>query len=537
MKHTSVLARKPGYLWLFLVTFVAIASMGHALENIRITNELTLGYNSISGDGKDQSSLSKGYRYLNILGINGNGKLANGYEYQYLGGFKFTDDIRNDMKNISLTNLQARFSNNINTYTAGDVLEYFSQYSLNSALKGVSYRYTDPNSQLQNIGLIYGIAYPRWDNFGGEDELKAIRRHALGGTIRHTFTPELTAGLSLVQAFDETGTRVLETDPAYSNGVYAVDAEYNPFPGLLLNSELALSNATVKVKDMDDDSDSGSAFKIGGVGTGGPSRVSAEFERVSTDFLSLMGAATPDREKFKTQWRYNYNTDITTRLGLLWYRNNLDDKLADTTNSMRPEAGVTIRNVFMRTTATADIDYKLFSQTTGDVETLDNIFNINYRDQFNNFDTDSNVGLTLYSTETDIRDSTEYTLNTSIGTQYQLEDMNLRPNLSLGIWNMSDDLVSKSNSIFEYALGSALEMPAQNIVARVRLGQNMLKNDISAEDSNKFFFSGDVYYRPDFLAQYKATMFVKIFYNSFNYTTTTNNFRETGFQTGLNTQF
>ena len=86
---------------LFLIAaLLTIASVGQALENIHFNNELQLGYTSITGDGKDNSSLSKGYRYLDLLGINGGGKLANGYEYQYLGGFKFTDDIRNDVKNV-----------------------------------------------------------------------------------------------------------------------------------------------------------------------------------------------------------------------------------------------------------------------------------------------------------------------------------------------------------------------------------------------------------------------------------------------------
>jgi hypothetical protein len=494
-----MLARKQGYLWLLIMVFAAIASVGQAMENIRITNDLTLGYNSISGDGKDQSSLSKGYRYLNILGINGNGKLSNGYEYQYLGGFKFTDDIRNDIKNISLTNLQARFSNNINAYTAGDVLEYYSQYTLNSALKGLSYRYTDANSKLQNVGLIYGMAYPRWDSVAGVEEVKTIRRHAMGGTIRHMFNTEWTAGFTAVGAFDQTGTRVVDTDPAYTNGVYAVDAEYNPFPGLIVNSELALSAATIKVKDTADDSRSGNAFKIGAVGTGGPSRVTAEIERVAPKFVTLLGAATPDREKFKTQWRYNYTKDITTAVG--------------------------------------ELTYKLFNQTTGDIKTNDHILNANYRDRFSEFDTDTNLGYTMYSTEENIRDSSEITFNTMIGTQYTMNDMTLRPNISLGVWNMNDDLVSKSNSIMEYALGSALEIPAKNLVAHARVGMNQLKNDISTEDSDKFFFSGDAYYRPEFLASMRGTMFVKVFLNSYSYTTTANDFRETGFLTGLSTQF
>lgn len=520
-----------------MAALLTVASVGQAFENIHINNDLQLGYNSITGDGKDQSSLSKGYRYLDLLNINGNGKLGGGFEYQYLGGFKFTDDIRNDIKNVSLTNLQARVSNNIHTYTGGDILEYYSQYTMNSALKGLSYRYTDANSLLQNVGLFWGMAYPRWDSLAGADDVKAIRRHAMGGTIRHTFGPELTAGFSLVGAYDEFSTRVVDTDPAYSNGVYAVDAEYNPLPGLLLNGELALSNAHIKVKDAATDARSGSAFKIGAVGTGGPSRVTAEFERVSTKFVTLVGAATPDREKFKTQWRYKYDQDVTTRVGLLWYSNNLDDSLADTTNSMRPEAGVTIRNLFARSTATGDVSYQLFHQTTGAVKTNDNILNANYRDRLGEFDTDTNLGYTKYNTEDNIKDSSEITFNTMIGTQYTMDDMTLRPNVSLGMWNMSDDLISKSNSILEYAIGSALEMPAKNIVVHARLGANQLKNDVSNEDANKFFFSGDAFYRPEFLAQMRGTMFVKVFVNSYSYTTTTNNFRETGFLTGLSTQF
>ncbi len=61
-------------------------------------------------------------------------------DYNFNLGAKGTDDKRNDIQPFSLTNMQGRFTNKVHTLTIGDTFESFSQYALNTAVKGASYR-------------------------------------------------------------------------------------------------------------------------------------------------------------------------------------------------------------------------------------------------------------------------------------------------------------------------------------------------------------------------------------------------------------
>lgn len=64
-----------------------------------------------------------------------------------------------------------------------------------------------------------------------------------------------------------------------------------------------------------------------------------EYERVSTKFFTLVGSATPDREKVKGTWRYKATKNVTTNLGFLWFHDNLDGtKTQDTTNYYKPRS-------------------------------------------------------------------------------------------------------------------------------------------------------------------------------------------------------
>jgi hypothetical protein len=518
----------------------AVQTSPNPFGDIRVSNDFSITYNSVSGDGKDRSSLSDGLHYLEILNLNGRGTLSGGYVYNWLGGLKMTDDKRNDIKNFSFTNLQFHASNGVNTFSGGDVLEYYSQYSMNSALKGVVWRYEQPNSNgIQQAGAVLGVAVPRWDSFYGGTEVKSILRRAYGGTIRGTLAPGLSAGFSFGHSIDDSSSRLSPTDSIFNGGVYAFDGVYDPFAGLNFKSELAFSRvqegAGVGGGEIDHN---GVAFKAEASGVGGPSRVTLEYERVQPQFLSLLGAATPDREKIKARWRYKYNGDMTYNFGLLWYRNDLDGAIAaGGLTATRPEAGLSLRNLFGRSTANGDILYNIDLQNGQGSSSIDHHLNLGYRDRFGNFDNNTNVGFATYQTYSNIRNNQEITFNTDLSTQYDLGNMTLRPGVSLGIWNLSDDLISKTNRITEYALIGALDIPDSRITAHLRLGQNRLAADVG-DNADKTFVTGDCYWRPAFLDRFNSAMlFAKLLYNTYDYSTSINNFRESSITAGMSVQF
>jgi hypothetical protein len=523
----------------FAVTliFIFVISYGmpvFAADEIHFSNELSVSSNNRSGAGENASSLPEGVYTLNVLGINGSGEI-NQYTYSYNLGIKATDDRTNDPKSFSLTNLQGKFSNRVHTLTLGDTFEFFSQYSLSTALKGASYRFFDEAKRTPEMTLIYGVAYPRWDNIWHEPKTRSLERQVYGGRFKYEFASAFTAGVSVVASDDSK--RINSSDALIKNIMYELDAEYKPIPGLTLNAEAALNETDESPgAGAAGSTYNGNAVKFEAVGDGGPSRVSLEFERVSPDFMTVTGAATPDREKFKAKWKYKFNRDIAITSGLLWYRDNLEDNKAYTTNSYKPEIAVAVKKLFGRQYSAAEITYKFDSRDGGGTSTSDHITNFNYRDRFGVFDSDTNLGCIFYDEEKQIRDGQEYTYNTSLTSRHTAGRFILKPSVYAGGWTLNDELSNSTDMIYEYSLGLGADIPDLRITSNIKFGQNKLQKDIG-DDLGKLFGNLSIYIRPAFLSGLNQGMiFLRAFVNDFDYTTRSRNFRESSITAGLNIQ-
>ncbi len=182
-----------------------------AEPKIHINDEFYLQYNNITGPGKAQSSLTDGLRYYNMFNLYLRGK-QNDFRYNLNVGIKVTDDRKKDIKDVSLTNFQGVITNKIHTVRIGDVFESFSQYSLNTALKGASYRYLSKD-KINQLQFVYGIAYPRWDTFWDNDT-KAVKRKVAGTRyMRNLLDGKMKLGASFVYSDDKD--RVFATTPLY----------------------------------------------------------------------------------------------------------------------------------------------------------------------------------------------------------------------------------------------------------------------------------------------------------------------------------
>jgi len=526
----------------FSILFIFDIHLVCAGNEFHLSNEFSYTYNNISGSGRDQSSLTPGFRYLNVSSFYGNGSIKE-IDYNFNIGIKATDDKANDIKTLSLTNMQGRATNKIQTLTLGDTFESFSQYSLSSAIKGGSYKYFDKEKNSPELTFVYGYAYSRWDNFGplyGGAELSAIERQVTGGRIKKNFTNDFSVGVSFAESTDKENTRVFPTDQIFHNRQYTIDAEYRPIPGLTLRTELSASLTKESPQEGASDKDyAGNAYKFEAIGDGGPSRVALEYERVSPKFNTLVGSATPDREKAKGKWRYKYSKALTFNFGFLWFRDNLHgNRTAGRTDTFRPDLGITITNLLKRQYSVLDIVYNYNRQYGAQQSTVDNIINLNYRDRFGIFDSDTGLGYSFYSTERDQRNNKEFLYNTSLGSRHSFDTFILRPSLYLGGRTLQDELNSETDKIYEYSLGVGVDIPGYNITSNIKAGQNYLEKGGSADSSNKTFVNLNVYYRPKFLSKMsQAMIFVRAFVNDFGYSTKIRNFRENSITGGFNIEF
>lgn len=502
---------------------------------LRIQNDTFIEYNNITGAGKNQSTLTDGLHYFDQLNVYTNGKV-NDYTYNFNVGVKATDDSRKDIKNISLTSLKGYFSNKTHTLTAGDIYNSFSQYSLNTALKGASYNYED-NKQQNNIQLVYGIALPRWDSFWS-DETKAIKRRVYAGKYTHNFSDKLATGFSMLTSDDSD--RVYDGVQLYNNHLYTVDAKYRPITGLRLNGEYSYSNNIGQTSTfVPGVKHKGSAIKLQAIGDKNPSRVTLEYERINPEFITLTGSATPDREKAKMRWRYKYSREFYTNLGLLWFKDNLDGKKEETTNTYRPSLGITYKKLFGRPKSIMDINYKFDDILNSSQDTQNHFIDLSYQDTFADLNSITNIGYHKYDAEQSQK-SKEIVFNTILNGNYRFDTYVLKPSIYLGTWGIDDELQNNNSQYYQAALGIGFDLPREKITSKLRIGKNKTTRD-NTEDNEKYFGSFNIYWRAGNIFIMKhALIYTRAFVNDFRYSTATTanrDFQEQSVVIGIKNNF
>ncbi|MFA7675704.1 MAG: hypothetical protein WCY38_06520, partial [Endomicrobiia bacterium] len=211
--------------------------------DIRMTFGGQISYNDITGPGKASSSLSQGVRHSENLGINIRGD-KNDFKYNFNIAGRGTNDERVDPIFVSLTSLQARLEYKNNYLNAGDIFESFSQYSLNTSLKGVSYKYNNNSGRYPEISAVFGSAYPRWESWFKDAKAKSINRTVYSANIKQDLTDNLKLGLTALKSDDSQ--RVTDTDPLYDNNLYSINGEYKPLQGLSIAGEAAISQTELE---------------------------------------------------------------------------------------------------------------------------------------------------------------------------------------------------------------------------------------------------------------------------------------------------
>ena len=536
--------------WILVFLFSFCFVQAYAAENLAQTSAQTvapeihgsldssLTYNGVKGNNSANSSLTEGLNYLDVMGLYGNGKFK-GFDYNFNVGAKATNDKRMDNEKWSMTTLQGRITNKTHTLAVGDVFESLSQYTLNSSVKGASYKFSPQGGMLPEITMIEGLAYPRWDNFyGGRDE-DTIKKQVSGVRLRENVTENLALGINTVASSDEKHSRIFDSDQLYNNHVYSMDAEFKPIDGVTVTSEGAFSR-TVESPNADaaNSKYGGKAYHVEIVGDQDPSRVSLEYEKVNPEFLTVLGSATPDREKVKTKWRYKLSKNVTMNTGILTYWDDLNHQKDYRTYHYKPEFGFTLRRLLGREYSTADISYKFDRANGGGYQSSDSYTNLNYRDRIGFLDTDSNLGWNSYSDSPGVKKSNEFTYNTAISSRHTLGAVVLKPSLYLGGWSSRNELEATSDKIYEEAVGLGLDIPKAKITSNIKVGKNRLMKKEVNTSSTKDFANMNIFYRPPFLAKLnQGIIFLKAFVNDFNAENMNNSYRETSITTGMTLEF
>lgn len=505
---------------------------------VHMENDFSVVSNHITGPGQSQSYLTPGVNYLEVLSVHGGGTAGDlGYRFN-LGG-KLTDDENFDTSQYSLTHFNVSLDTADQRFSVGDILPFFSDYSLSSALKGASYEYrADPSLWVPEITMLYGQALPRWDGFWGGSETEVVSRQVYGARAMYRFPFSLKAGINVV------GSR--DSDPAargtamYDNTACAVDFHYQPASGLIFAGESAFNETRVESRNQEIEEDlDGYALRLRGEKPGPLLGCSLEYERVSPEFDNPLGSALSDREKLKFAGQYRFNKKTQAYMNFLWFRDNLaDQKLAGRTDVWRPEVGIACKNLFQRPHALTRISYrKEIADRESEKLERDDRFKINYRDSFGMIETNSSIGINLRNHANETEDNAEYIYNTTLGSQISLLGASFKPNLSLGGWTLKEELSIDEDRGRQYAVGLGIDLPFYRISSSMSVGVNELEI-AEGDDSVKSFGHFDLSWQPAPLSPLNEMMlYLKGLYNDFSFSTHTEDFREEKIMAGIKIKY
>ncbi|MEA5001164.1 MAG: hypothetical protein VB017_04695 [Endomicrobiaceae bacterium] len=498
--------------------------------DVRINFGGQVSYNEITGPGKASSSLSEGVRHFENLGINVTGTKSD-LKYQFNVSGRATNDERVDPIFVSLTSLQTRLEYKNNFLNMGDIYEAFSQYSLNTALKGVSYKYKNSSTRTPEISAVFGSAYPRWESWFKDSKAQSINRTAYGANIKKELTDNLKFGVTALKSDDSQ--RITDTDPLYNNTLYSIDGEYSPIAGLSISGEAAMSQTELEANSTaTKTSYNGNAFKLEIIGDEDPSRVVLGYERVNPEFESLLGSAIKDRERSSARWRYKYTSNTTFDSRFTWYRNSLNDT-SKSTNNYKPEIGVNIKRIFDRKYSNLNFNIKLDQKNSAVNNSSDYFTDLGYRDRFIGLDIDAGAGFTSYNVDKNTRETLDYSGRLSVSTRKSFEKVILKPSINASSNYIDDNINNTTDKIFEYSIGLGVDLPDSKLSSNFKFGQNILKA-AAGDDADSLFLNAGIYYRPDvFFGIKDCTLFARAMMNDFAFQTDTRNFKEKSFSMGV----
>lgn len=535
MIRTSILI---GFIILCLNAAATPIVSGATRLDIELENDFSVYYNGVSGPGKSDSSLTEGLNYLDTLSVYGDGRVDDAsYNFNITG--RITDDENHDIKRYSLANVNFQWTTPYHAVNIGDTYEFFSPYTLTTAVKGASYKYRgDAGPWTPQVKMLWGHATPRWDSLWGGTETEVTERTVYGTRLMYNLPFGLKAGASAV--YSDDSEPVAPDGELYDNSVYSLELDYQPFEELLIAGESAFNDSRVTSQEnRSGEALDGNALRIRAAGELEPFLIKMEYERVTPEFDNPLGSAVADREKVKFNGQCELNKNIQVYTNFLWFRDNLDGQKSDgRTDVWRPEVALAYNNLFSRPEGFAKLTYrKELSERESERVKFDDLFYLNYRDEFGIIETDTNLGYSLRNHEDESIDNEEFTYNTTLQSLLSVNRFEFKPNIHLGGWTLKDELSTAEDRAYKYSCGLGIGIPGYRITSSMAVGVNELKiND--GDDSTKTFGNLNIYWTPGFTSGLnEIKLYLEGGYNDFDFSTSTKDFREEKILAGVKVKY
>ncbi len=468
------------------------------------------------------------YRKMNIIGSGGMNDFS--YHFSLYGQTGYED--QDNRHAYHLNSFQGEFKTPSQYLRLGETYTQYSSYSLTHSVKGGVYSYISHHKKGPEFSVIYGLNCSDWDQFWGKT---TTRRQVKGLRYKQPLTSDFWIAANLVQTRDHQGKT---EEIGYESSVISLDWSYQLLDNLVLYGETAFADtATISTSNEADGTEhKGTAQRINAQLKRTTTDFVLTYERISSDFVSLVTDTTADREKLSGRLTYQLGPLTEYTLSLLWYHDDLAGQLDYRTDHYQPRVALSRKQIFNRPHARLDSSYTYKRSESTNTGQNHHYVSVTYLDHFGAFVSCSNLNLIFYD-NTGAAHGDEYTYNTSLTSSFAATpNIKLKPELRLGGWMIDDELNDSEKQVWEYSLGLGITIPNRNFETHLRIGQNQL---IDANDENvaKLLASINLNYLLKKSRHRTTQVYLQGYVNDYSYTTASNNYSEINFSSGLNITF
>jgi len=308
---------------LFVIPATALAiNWKNGKFDVTLSSEVY--YQDVKGN-EEKSTLEEGWFYTENLLLDLNQELAEKAKFQGYAHVRSSNDLQQqiDERDWMFVEGYVRLADNLdapNIYEvrAGDYAESYTPYTFNTSLLGTRafYKFGD----WAKVSTFWGQ--------NRDEELDTYARYSAGGRVELYYKDYLTIGGTFVHS--DVARNSLEADSMLGdqfNQVFGADLHLRLWQDRVhLEAEYARSiyNADRRDGTLTDQADNAIVVR-GDISPLANLKISAEFERVEPWFNSVLGAASADLQRAKSQVDYTPWDFLTTMLMYEYSFNKLND--------------------------------------------------------------------------------------------------------------------------------------------------------------------------------------------------------------------
>jgi hypothetical protein len=437
-----------------MAVFAVTATGALAQENsyeMRMSNRTDVYWYGVTGPGKDKSFYDPGWHILQENDLMVANTFGVGWDSRFNLTVRGTDTDQFDQERLSIQRIDWRLKKDKVTGYLGDYFANLSSYTMSRGIKGAAFRIDFADEQNYFTGA-WGSFHGPWAHIYRSRDDEPMDRY--GGGLRYQFARDAwTLGANVVKVEDRKNdsNRSIYED-AYEQWVGALDWEYRS-DAMVLRGEHAYADTDQSPMTRPDDNLHGNANKVELMARLGILRANARYERVSPEFVSVAGGATPDRTRTYTR----LDLDLTRNVRLFglfnFNANNIENDMPVTTRDTTGEAGVRLSRLFGRPSLTSTVSLRRkWLDTTDDSRDM-----TSDRIKFSLADRFWRVMRVQGQFETIIDDhdnrpdkSRNYFYDFQVSSRHRLPDQNweLSPSFFVGIQER-DNLTTKGSDVSE----------------------------------------------------------------------------------------